>query len=147
MSHRSCLICVSEWTAVNTDGSVIPELGISTAGGVIRGSDGRFIKAFAVNLGGGSITHVELAGIAQGLGARRVRLQTDSAVAISLLQSDQAVNPHHTMISLIRQLVARDWEVSIEHVFREAIMLRIIWPLLVIPYLSECTCLTLWGRL
>ncbi|CAI0436867.1 unnamed protein product [Linum tenue] len=115
----------SGWIAVNTDGSVIPALGIATAGGVIRNNEGRFLQAFSVNLGGGSIMHAELAGIAQGLrsawesGARKVKLQTDSAAAISLLQSDQVNHPHYTMTAAIRNLLARDWEVSIDHVFRE----------------------------
>ncbi|CAL1378980.1 unnamed protein product [Linum trigynum] len=86
------------WIAVNTDGSGTS----SGTGGVIRGSDGWFIKAFSTNL----------AGIAQGLhsawetGARKVKLQTD-------------YHPHYTMVSAIHRLLERGWEVSIDHVFRE----------------------------
>ncbi|CAI0375604.1 unnamed protein product [Linum tenue] len=68
----------------------------TAAGGVLKGCDGRFIKAFDVNLGGGSITHAELRGIAHGLriawdeGLRKVLLQTDSTTAISLLKDEDS---------------------------------------------------------
>ncbi|CAI0616095.1 unnamed protein product [Linum tenue] len=58
------------------------------AGGVVRDDQGHFLGAFVMNLGGGSITHVELMGILQGLrcawelGVRKILLQTDSRAAI-----------------------------------------------------------------
>ncbi|CAI0461378.1 unnamed protein product [Linum tenue] len=70
--------------------------------------------AYAINLGGGSITHAELAGIAEGLrvawekGARKVVLQTDSAAALSLFQSTTSCHPHYTMTSTIRRLLERE---------------------------------------
>ncbi|CAI0389172.1 unnamed protein product [Linum tenue] len=55
------------WVALNSDGSVVLASGSASAGGVIRDSSGQFMKGFSVNLGGGSITHAELSGIAHGL--------------------------------------------------------------------------------
>ncbi|CAI0546516.1 unnamed protein product [Linum tenue] len=69
-----------DWVCVNTDGSVTISPESTSCGGIIRGSDGRFLKAFTANLGGGSITRAELAGIVYGLdlaweqGARKVEL-------------------------------------------------------------------------
>ncbi|CAI0399883.1 unnamed protein product [Linum tenue] len=82
--------------------------------------------AYSVNLGGGSITSAQLAGIAHGLqiawgrGCRKVALQTDSSTAISLIQSANTTHPHHTLVDFIRRLLEREWEVSVSHVFREA---------------------------
>ncbi|CAL1355372.1 unnamed protein product [Linum trigynum] len=118
------------WVCVNSDGSVVLAQGSSAAGGVIRDSDGRFVIAYAVNLGGGSVTSAELAGIAHGLqlawdrGHRQVIVQTDSSTALAIIQAADIWHhngiAHHTMVSYIRSLLARDWEVSLGHVFREA---------------------------
>ncbi|CAL1410328.1 unnamed protein product [Linum trigynum] len=51
------------WAALNTDGSVIGVQGVTATCGIVRDSNGRFFRAFAANLGGGSITHAKLAGI------------------------------------------------------------------------------------
>ncbi|CAI0467081.1 unnamed protein product [Linum tenue] len=113
------------WVCLNTDGSVVLAQKSTAAGGVLRGCDGRFIKAFAANLGGGSITHAELGGIVHGLrmaweeGSRKVILQTDSTTAINLLKDADCHNPHYTLIAAIRELLARDWEIELVHVFRE----------------------------
>ncbi|CAI0436181.1 unnamed protein product [Linum tenue] len=98
----------------------------TSCGGVVRGDDGRFIKAFTANLGGGSITRAELAGIAHGLrfaweeGIRKVVLQTDSCTARTLIEKATPQHPHYSCVAEIRQWLARHWLVRIEHVFREA---------------------------
>ncbi|CAI0405948.1 unnamed protein product [Linum tenue] len=92
----------------------------------MRGSDGRFLKAFTANLGGGSITRAELAGIVYGLdlaweqGARKVILQTDSSTAKNLIDKATPSNIHFTQVAVIRQRLNRNWTVRIDHVFREA---------------------------
>ncbi|CAL1403368.1 unnamed protein product [Linum trigynum] len=114
------------WVCVNTDGSVnsFPE---STAcGGIVRGDDGRFIRAFTANLGGGSITRAELTRIVYGLklaweeGARKVVLQTDSATAKSLIETVSPNHPHYTRVAEIQRWLDRPWTVRIDHVYREA---------------------------
>ncbi|CAI0545592.1 unnamed protein product [Linum tenue] len=110
---------------VNTDGSVIQSQSSTSAGGVIRDDNGRFVKAFAVNLGGGSITRAELAGIEHGVklawaaGASKVLIQTDSTTAISLIESATQEHPHYRHIAEIRRWISRDWQVKLEHVYRE----------------------------
>ncbi|CAL1392193.1 unnamed protein product [Linum trigynum] len=94
----------------------------TAAGSIVRGGDGRFIKAFAVNLGGGSITRAELAGIVHGLrltwetGARKVLLQTDSAAAMSIIEKATHHHPHFTAVAEIKSWLSKDWQ----HVYREA---------------------------
>ncbi|CAI0389214.1 unnamed protein product [Linum tenue] len=114
------------WLCVNTDGSVIQANESTSCGGIIRGDDGRFVKAFSANLGGGSITRAELAGIVHGLklaweeGARKVLLQTDSNTAVTLIASATTNHPHYTTVAEIRRWLERPWQVKIEHVYREA---------------------------
>ncbi|CAI0393094.1 unnamed protein product [Linum tenue] len=115
-----------EWVCLNTDGSVTNSPLSSAAGGVVQGDDGRFITAFTMNLGGGSVTSAELAGIVQGLkltweaGVRKVILQTDSTTAKHLIEVATPHHRHYTSVAEIRRWLARDWQVHIVHVYREA---------------------------
>ncbi|CAN1809758.1 Putative ribonuclease H protein At1g65750 [Linum perenne] len=112
---------------LNTDGSFNPALNKASAGGIIRSSDGRGVVAFTMNLGQCSITRAEIRGALAGLdlaweyGFRRVELQIDSQVAITLLTS-QAEPEHQQAAEVLhfRNLYKRDWRVNIRHVFREA---------------------------
>ncbi|CAL1413666.1 unnamed protein product [Linum trigynum] len=111
---------------ISMDGSVVPSPSSTAAGGILRSDSGRFIKAFAVNLGGGTITRAELVGIEQGLklawdlGVRKVLVQSDSTTAIDLIEAASQHNPHYRHIVEIRQWLSRDWQVKLEHIFREA---------------------------
>ncbi|CAL1391363.1 unnamed protein product [Linum trigynum] len=64
-------------------------------------------------------------GIAQGLrcasevGIRKAVLQTESKTAIQLLESATSTHPHFMVVSEIRHILQRDWQVRIEHVFRD----------------------------
>ncbi|CAL1394760.1 unnamed protein product [Linum trigynum] len=113
------------WVCLNTDGSVVGGMGSTAAGGVFRNDEGQFLKAFAVNLGRGSVTHAELAGIVQGLrlawetGYNRIEVHTDSSTAVKLIQTAADHNPHRGLIAAARQLLSLDWQVRITHVFRE----------------------------
>ncbi|CAI0400170.1 unnamed protein product [Linum tenue] len=83
------------------------------------------LRAFSRNLGEGSITKAELAGIVFGLqtawemGFRQVQVQTDSLSAIQLIGSAGERHPHLALISEVRRLQALDWRVEIIHVYRE----------------------------
>ncbi|CAN1280519.1 Putative ribonuclease H protein At1g65750, partial [Linum perenne] len=96
-------------------------------GGLIQDYQGHCLAAFSENLGICSITRVELRGVVPGLqlawdrGFRKVQLQTDSQCAVLLLQSDDhADHIHATTIQRAQELLRRDWEVRITHVFRES---------------------------
>ncbi|CAI0401383.1 unnamed protein product [Linum tenue] len=116
------------WSCVNTDGSVELASQSSTAGGVVRDDQGHFLGAFAMNLGGGSITRAELMGILQGLrcawelGVRKVLLQTDSQAAIRIIEAATNTHPHYHIVLQVRRMVQCNWEVRIEHIYRESNM-------------------------
>ncbi|CAN1800862.1 Putative ribonuclease H protein At1g65750 [Linum perenne] len=114
------------WVTVNTDGSVVQPSGNTSAGGLIRDHLGHCSLAFSANLGKCSITRAELRGILHGLefswssGHKKVRLQTDSQSAASLiLAEDPPLRQHASEVIAIRELLQRNWQVEIHHIFRE----------------------------
>ncbi|CAN1767664.1 Putative ribonuclease H protein At1g65750, partial [Linum perenne] len=73
------------------------------------------------------LTGAELHGITTGLrlawdaGYRRIVVQSDSTAAIALITSvDDPLHQHANEVLTIRNLLDRDWTVSLMHVFREA---------------------------
>ncbi|CAN1747316.1 Putative ribonuclease H protein At1g65750 [Linum perenne] len=117
----------ADWVTINTDGSCFPSSRKASAGGIIRRSDGRSLVAFTMNLGVCTITRAEIRGAIAGLelawdyGFRRVELQLDSKVAISLLSSPDI--PQHQQAAEVlhfQNLCKRSWEVRVRHIFREA---------------------------
>ncbi|CAN1131192.1 Putative ribonuclease H protein At1g65750 [Linum perenne] len=116
----------TDWTVINTDGSVRQPSGTAAAGGVIRNSSGLCSLAFTANLGICSITRAELRGIILDLnlawdaGHRKVLVQSDSQVAVNLLTADSEASHHHAHeVVQFRELVARSWEVRLCHIYRE----------------------------
>ncbi|CAN1743736.1 Putative ribonuclease H protein At1g65750 [Linum perenne] len=114
------------WVVLNTDGSVRSERSKAAAGGVIRNYDGRFLYAFCANLGNCSIMRAELQGIINGLriawdnGFRRVDARTDSQAIFTLIREDRSATHQHAVdIDKLRELLQRDWEVTISHIYRE----------------------------
>ncbi|CAN1192982.1 Putative ribonuclease H protein At1g65750 [Linum perenne] len=64
---------------------------------------------------------VEGLGIAWNKGIRRVRIRSDSTIAIKLLTDENWINHQHLhLVRLFQELRARDWEIKVEHIFREA---------------------------
>ncbi|CAL1405542.1 unnamed protein product [Linum trigynum] len=64
-------------------------------------------------------------GIAIGLrmaweeGARQIQVQTDSRTSMELIWESAGTHPHYILVSQILQLLSRDWQVELKHVFRE----------------------------
>ncbi|CAN1142381.1 Putative ribonuclease H protein At1g65750 [Linum perenne] len=100
--------------------------GRATAGGLARYPDGRCIFAFTANLGNCSITRAEMRGAVEGLtrawnaGFRRVLLQLDSQVSISLLTDTENLRHQHALeTGRFIELQNRDWELKVKHTYRE----------------------------
>ncbi|CAN1194412.1 Putative ribonuclease H protein At1g65750 [Linum perenne] len=112
---------------LNTDGSVKVSARRSAAGGCLRNSEGRVIDAFAANLGNCSITRAELTGVVIGMerawdiGIRNIEVQTDSAVVVNLVSKDALGDHQHAALtSKFKNLIRRDWQVSVKFIYREA---------------------------
>ncbi|CAI0560437.1 unnamed protein product, partial [Linum tenue] len=88
-----------EWVTLNSDGSVLQESGLATAGGLIRDHLGRCLVAFSLNLGACSITQAELKGAVVGLqlawdmGYIHVFMEHDSRCVVQLIRGME--NPNH----------------------------------------------------
>ncbi|CAN0923510.1 Putative ribonuclease H protein At1g65750, partial [Linum grandiflorum] len=94
------------WFTLNTDGSLGSPIKLAVAGGVIRTDTGRFVKAFAADLGSCSITRAEMRAIVDGLklawtlGIRRIQVQSDSMATIAILAKDCELGQQHTALVL-----------------------------------------------
>ena len=115
------------WIKINTDRSILSNTMEASCGGIIRNHEGKFLAAWSVNLGSCTITMAELWGIFWGLfisynmGHRNVILETDSTCVYHLVM--YGVPETHTYSSLVyavRNLIRKDWNVEINHSFREA---------------------------
>ncbi|CAN1264868.1 Putative ribonuclease H protein At1g65750 [Linum perenne] len=80
-----------------------------------------------MNMGVCSITRAEIRGIIEGMnlawnkGIRKLAIQTDSKCAVLLLQ--KVGNEDHQHAGLVRAyeiLLRRNWEVTLDHIFRES---------------------------
>ncbi|CAN1198722.1 Putative ribonuclease H protein At1g65750 [Linum perenne] len=79
-----------------------------------------------MNIGSCSITRAEMRGAIEGLhrvweaGYRRVVLKMDSRAAIDLLSNGDASTNQHSMETMqFQELMGRDWDLEIEHTYRE----------------------------
>ncbi|CAN1800814.1 Putative ribonuclease H protein At1g65750 [Linum perenne] len=114
------------WQTLNVDGSVDRQSGRTAAGGLLRDHSGRCDLAFTMNLGVCTITRAEMRGAIEGLGrawnegARKVNLQMDSRAAIALLVNGNDTTNQHALETLqFNELLSRNWDVRIEHIYRE----------------------------
>ncbi|CAN1153629.1 Putative ribonuclease H protein At1g65750 [Linum perenne] len=115
------------WATLNTDGSRLQHSGATAIGGLIRDEKGSFVRAFCANIGDCSITRAELRAIVEGvqlawnLGFKKVAIQSDSRATVAILQSEVASAGQHTaLVAEFQDLMMRDWEVSLSHIYREA---------------------------
>ncbi|CAN0918177.1 Putative ribonuclease H protein At1g65750, partial [Linum grandiflorum] len=115
------------WFTLSTDGSRRSPHQTCSCGGGGGGDTGRFVKAFAANLGSCSITRAEMRAIVDGLqlawtlGIRRIQVQSDSMAAIAIFAKDSDLGHQHAALALqFKELCSRHWEVHLSHIYREA---------------------------
>jgi ribonuclease HI len=111
---------------LNTDGAC-KEGSSAGCGGVIRDSNGIWRGGFAKKLGIGSAYVAELWGVFEGLryagylGFNRIELNVDSIVVTQVLHQSGYGRPlGGSLVMRIRCLLELDWEVVINHTYREA---------------------------
>ncbi|CAN1184835.1 Putative ribonuclease H protein At1g65750 [Linum perenne] len=101
--------------------------GRASAGGLLRDSSGRTLRAFTANLGRCSITRAELRAALIGLmiawetGHRRIKLQMDSTAAIALFNNSNGARHQHSLeVAQLQDLLGREWTVEVDHIYRDA---------------------------
>jgi ribonuclease HI len=111
---------------LNVDGSMIGSLQSAGFGGLLRNNFGNFIKGFFGTASQQSVLYVEVMAILHGLelcwsnGYRKITCYSDSLQVVSLIKN--GVSPHHRFaneIHQVRQLLNKDWSVSVHHTLRE----------------------------
>jgi ribonuclease HI len=115
------------WVKLNTDGSSKNNMTAAGCGGLIRGNDGEWLGGFSKFVGSCSACVAELWGVLEGLkyawnlGFRLVELHIDSQVVVKIIQEDGTTSSScWSLVRRIRQFLERDWEIKIQHSYREA---------------------------
>ena len=101
---------------------------LAGAGDLLRDCSGTWISGFSLHLGLASNNMAELAAVRQGLkiawdmGFKFIHLELDSMIVLTWLVEKTANFPTNMMPLFhdCRNLLARDWEVQVLHVYREA---------------------------
>ena len=113
---------------INTNGSYLGNPGIAGAEGILRNHLGQWILGFSLHVGLATNNMVELFAVRQGLtmvwnlGFKFIYLELDSKVVINWLKNSNTSFPTN-MLPLIgdcRNLLERDWEVRMQHIYHEA---------------------------
>ncbi|XP_062021276.1 uncharacterized protein LOC133737799 [Rosa rugosa] len=114
---------------LNVDGTRHGPSGKIGAGGVIRCSNGNWIKGFQVNLGIGEILDAEAWGLLHGLKQafgchiNQIEVESDSAILVRLIKNtDVSLHPLGSLISCCRNLIDKFQSFSLRHIYRECNM-------------------------
>ncbi|KAL4281492.1 hypothetical protein GQ457_03G010450 [Hibiscus cannabinus] len=116
----------SGWVRVNVDGAVSGPNQCATVGGVVRDEYAAWLFGFARSLGSCSVIMAELWATHDGLlhawrlGYRKVELESDSRQVVDILKCDSLDLIDSAVVTLVHELLRRQWEVRIRHVRREA---------------------------
>lgn len=110
---------------LNTDGYRLKN-GLASAGGLVRDCSGKWQFNFGMNIGFCWVTSAELWGLFQGLrlawdhGIRYLEAEVDSQCISQVISSTRPVlNVHLSLIIAIKELMNRDWWISIKHIYCE----------------------------
>ncbi|CAA0827040.1 Polynucleotidyl transferase- ribonuclease H-like superfamily protein [Striga hermonthica] len=93
------------------------------AGGSLRDDQGHWLGGFSMNIGTCSIMAAKLWGFFPGLslaldlGFRHVKAEVDNASVVTLATTlDDAPGVHMGLVSGIKELLSRPWEVKVKHI-------------------------------
>jgi ribonuclease HI len=114
------------WVKLNCDGACKGKGELAGCGGILRQSDGRWIKGFSRKIGACDALHAEMWGLYLGLdmawseGLSHVIIESDSKVLIDMVTNNCKING--TIPSLVRriqEILQRDWHTQVIHTWRE----------------------------
>ena len=116
----------NEWITLNTDGCCKGNFELAGCGGLLRNTNGDWIKGYSYNIGSCNVLAAEMWGAIKGLkiawseGHRKVLLGIDSALAVKWI--NERLQPTSLMANLFARcfhLMGRNWEVRVVHIYRE----------------------------
>ncbi|KAK9177868.1 hypothetical protein WN943_027058 [Citrus x changshan-huyou] len=101
--------------------------GLASAGGLVRDCSGKWQFSFGMKIGLCSVTSAELQGLFQGVrlawdrGIHYLEAEVDNQCIFQVICSTRSVpNANLSLINAIKELMNRDWRISIKHIYREA---------------------------
>ncbi|XP_050229329.1 uncharacterized protein LOC126678474 [Mercurialis annua] len=115
------------WIKINTDGAFSQATRVGKAGGLARDETGRWLGSFAMCIGRDSVIGAEFRGVYHGLllgwklGATRVVIEVDNSLVVEKINAGSVeAAGYSNLLASIQGLLKRNWEVKINHVYREA---------------------------
>ncbi|KAK9990739.1 hypothetical protein SO802_025724 [Lithocarpus litseifolius] len=115
------------WHKLNTDGASLGNPGKAGGGGLIRNSDGVWIRGYSRSIGYTTSVMAELWALRDGLslaiqlGIRNLVVELDAKVIVKMLNNaDNSNKKFSPLLFDCRSLMARFTQVQVAHVFREA---------------------------
>ncbi|KAF7842178.1 ribonuclease H [Senna tora] len=113
------------WVKVNSDGAVCQNSKMSSCGGLLRDTTGKWICGFVANLGLSNVLSAELWGIYYGVkiawekGFRKIIVECDSFLAVKQLSgTTNNVNICHPVSHSIKDMLNFKWDVQIKLISR-----------------------------
>ncbi|KAE8736038.1 hypothetical protein F3Y22_tig00000218pilonHSYRG00238 [Hibiscus syriacus] len=116
------------WVKANADGAMGGALGTAAAGGVMCDHHGNWIRGFSRSIGICNALKVELWALHDilvmvwSMGFRKVEVESDCKTAVSLINNRSSGMDGCTIVKLIKDLLAREWEVKVSYSCRETNM-------------------------
>ncbi|KAL4378692.1 hypothetical protein GQ457_02G015700 [Hibiscus cannabinus] len=113
------------WLKANVDGTVYSSDNRASIDGVMRDSNGDCQFEFMLNLGCCSIMLAELWAIhdmflhSWRLGFRRIEIETNNFEAVRILKGFSTALSGHSIVTSIKELLAFDWKVSVQHIYSQ----------------------------
>ncbi|GAU23111.1 hypothetical protein TSUD_305580 [Trifolium subterraneum] len=114
------------WFKLNCDGAHKSSIQLSGCGGLIRNNDGICVSSFARKIGSCDALHAEMWGMYIGMdlarrkGVTHLQVESDSKVLVDMVTGNCKVNGRiPTLVRRIRDLKNLDWQVQINHTWRE----------------------------
>ena len=111
---------------LNTDGASLGNPGKARGGGIIRDSEGRWVKGFARSIGFTTSIIAELQVLRDGLllanqiGVQKLWIELDAKVVVELVQSNSTSNAFYSpLLADCRSLLGRFQHCKVQHVIRE----------------------------
>ena len=123
----SCTKPSSGWNKLNTDGASLGNLGKSGGGGLIRNSQGNWIKGFSRSIGFTTSVMAELWVLRNGLylaiqlGINFLEVELDAKVIVDMLNNTDCSNRKHSpLLHDCKSLLSRLTQARVVHIFGEA---------------------------
>ncbi|KAE8669634.1 hypothetical protein F3Y22_tig00112226pilonHSYRG00037 [Hibiscus syriacus] len=116
------------WVKANADGAMGGAFGMATAGGVLRDHHGTWIRGFSRIIGICCALKAELWALhdilvmAWNMGFRRVEVETDCMTAVKLINDRSCGRDGCTIVRMIKDVLAREWEIVVKFSHRETNM-------------------------